>query len=74
MTNILPLVWPPFALPTLKIVQSHLRPGAVIVVDNTISAAKGYAELLSYVRDPEGPFTTITIPYKDGLELIVYKP
>jgi hypothetical protein len=46
----------------------------VIVVDNTISAAKGYAELLSYVRDPEGPFTTITIPYKDGLELIVYKP
>ncbi|KIW07678.1 uncharacterized protein PV09_01618 [Verruconis gallopava] len=67
-------IWTPLALPTLKLVQSHMRPGTVIVADNTISAAAGYKEFLSYVRDPNGPFRNLTAPYTNGLEVIVYRP
>ncbi|KAF1817021.1 putative O-methyltransferase [Eremomyces bilateralis CBS 781.70] len=67
-------IWTPLVLPTLKTVQSCLTPGAVIVADNTISSAAGYADFLSYVRDPAGPFRNLTLPYTNGLEVIVYRP
>ncbi|KAH8690489.1 O-methyltransferase [Talaromyces proteolyticus] len=67
-------IWTPLALPTLKVVQPRLRPGAVIVADNTISSAVGYKEFFDYVKDPEGPFRTLTLPYSGGLELVTYMP
>jgi predicted O-methyltransferase YrrM len=67
------LVWTPLALPTLKIVQKSMRPGAVIVADNTISSATGYKELLDYVEGSRD-FRSVTLPYSNGLEVIVYKP
>lgn len=62
------------ALPALKLVQPHLRPGAVIVADNPITSAKGYTELWDYVRTPGSGFSSINVPYSNGLEMIVYYP
>jgi hypothetical protein len=55
-------------------VLPKLRPGAAIVVDNTISSAEGYKELFEVIRNPNGAFTSITLPYKNGLELSIYNP
>ncbi|KAL4803255.1 S-adenosyl-L-methionine-dependent methyltransferase [Aspergillus unguis] len=67
-------IWAALALPTLKIVQPHLRPGSVILTDNTISAANGYAELLAYLRDPKNGFRNMTLPFTNGFEMSVYQP
>lgn len=68
------LVWAALALPTLKIVHPHLRHGAVVLTDNTISGAKGYADLLKYLRTPENGFSNLTLPYTNGFEMSVYLP
>ena len=62
------------ALPTLKIVLPKLRQGAVIVIDNTVSAAQTepYQELLGYLRASGSGFTNLTLPYNGGLEMCVY--
>ncbi|KAF7178908.1 hypothetical protein CNMCM7691_007732 [Aspergillus felis] len=67
-------IWTPMALPTLKLVQPKLRYGAVVVADNTVSSAEGYKEFLEYVRAPGSGFSTLTLPYKGGLEMSVYLP
>ncbi|KAF7122910.1 hypothetical protein CNMCM5793_001021 [Aspergillus hiratsukae] len=67
-------IWTPMALPALKLVQPKLRYGAVVVTDNTLSSAEGYKELLAYVRAPGSGFSTLTLPYKGGLEMSVYLP
>ncbi|KAF4541944.1 O-methyltransferase [Lasiodiplodia theobromae] len=67
-------IWSALALPTLKLVQPRLRPGAVVLVDNTITAAGGYKELLEYMKAPGSGFTSIVVPYSGGFELCVYYP
>ncbi|KAL4954018.1 S-adenosyl-L-methionine-dependent methyltransferase [Aspergillus filifer] len=67
-------IWAPLALPTLKTVQPHLRPGAVVLTDNTISGAKGYSDLLAYLRDPVTGFRNMTLPFTNGFEMSVYMP
>ena len=66
------LVWTPLALPTLKLVQPKFNRGAVVITDNTISAAEGYADLLKYLRSPENHFKTMTLPFTNGLEMSTY--
>ncbi|CAK7219534.1 hypothetical protein SBRCBS47491_003885 [Sporothrix bragantina] len=67
-------IWTPMALPTLKVVQPKMRHGAVVVTDNTQSAAKSYRELLTYLRDPANGFVNVVLPYKGGLEMSIYQP
>ncbi|GKZ76446.1 hypothetical protein AnigIFM56816_006711 [Aspergillus niger] len=67
-------IWSALSLPTLKIVQPHLRYGAVVLTDNTISGAKGYADLLAYMRNPENGFRNMTLPFTNGFEMSVYMP
>ncbi|KAJ6440122.1 O-methyltransferase [Purpureocillium lavendulum] len=67
-------IWTPMALPTLKVVQPKMRPGAVVITDNTIGSAPGYKELLNYLRGPESKFINLTLPYHKGLEMSVYLP
>ncbi|KAJ5702114.1 hypothetical protein N7488_009662 [Penicillium malachiteum] len=66
-------IWTPLALPALKLVEPHFRPGAMIIADNTIKAAAGYSELFAYVDAPDSRFRRITMPYAGGLEMIVYQ-
>ncbi|EHA24765.1 hypothetical protein CBS63078_6277 [Aspergillus niger] len=67
-------IWSALSLPTLKIVQPHIRYGAVVLTDNTISGAKGYADLLAYMRNPENGFRNMTLPFTNGFEMSVYMP
>ncbi|KAL1952830.1 hypothetical protein VTO42DRAFT_4119 [Malbranchea cinnamomea] len=67
-------IWTPLALPALQMVQPYMRPGALIVADNTVSSAEGYKELFEYVDREGSPFRRITLPYRGGLDLITYEP
>ncbi|KAH8586952.1 S-adenosyl-L-methionine-dependent methyltransferase [Bisporella sp. PMI_857] len=67
-------IWTPLALPTLRIVQERLRPGAVVLVDNTISGATGYRDLLEYLNAPDSGFQNMTVPFTNGFEMSVYIP
>ncbi|PYI33997.1 S-adenosyl-L-methionine-dependent methyltransferase [Aspergillus indologenus CBS 114.80] len=67
-------IWGPMLLPVLKLVQPALRPGAVIITDNTISAAEHCKELLDYMRAPGSGFRNLTLPFNNGLEMSVYQP
>ncbi len=62
-------IWIPMALPALELVTPALRPGALVVCDNVVSGHRQYADYLDYVRDPAGPFTSITLPGHGGLEI-----
>ncbi|KAI0145336.1 S-adenosyl-L-methionine-dependent methyltransferase [Xylariaceae sp. FL1272] len=67
-------IWSGLALPTLKTVLPRLRYGSVVLTDNTISGATGYADLLAYLRAPESGFHNMTLPFTNGLEMSVYRP
>ena len=67
-------IWTPLALPTLKLVEPKLRSGAIVLADNTITAAEGYKEFFKYINRPSSGFKTTTLPYAGGFELIVYHP
>ncbi|MGM9336352.1 methyltransferase [Streptomyces murinus] len=62
-------IWIPMALPALRIVTPLLRPGALVVCDNVVSGRRQHADYLAHVRDPAGPFTSITLPGHGGLEV-----
>jgi predicted O-methyltransferase YrrM len=59
------------ALPALELVSSTLRPGAIVVCDNTTVAAEAYRGYFEFVNDPKNRFRTMTIPFRGGFELTV---
>ncbi|PHH61962.1 hypothetical protein CDD81_7711 [Ophiocordyceps australis] len=67
-------IWVPVAFSVLKLLQPRLRRGAIVVVDSTARHCDDYAELLAHVRAPESGFVTQTLPFRDGLEMMVYMP
>jgi predicted O-methyltransferase YrrM len=62
-------IWIPMALPALERVLPELRPGALVVCDEVVNGRKDYLEYLSLVRDPNGPFQSVTVPGQGGLEI-----
>ncbi|OWZ67881.1 hypothetical protein AYX14_05590 [Cryptococcus neoformans] len=65
-------IWAPMAFPTLKVVESHLRPGATILIDNLNGAASRYKELIEYLHDPQNGYTNMVLPFSRGLGMSVY--
>ena len=59
------------ALPALKLVAPHLRPGGVVVADNTLSRTGYYADYFAFLSDPANRFTTMTLPFNNGFEFSV---
>ncbi|KAL6834271.1 S-adenosyl-L-methionine-dependent methyltransferase [Trichoderma sp. SZMC 28015] len=64
-------IWAPVALPALKLLEPKLRSGAVVIIDNSISSATRYKELLGHLRSPTNGYTNLTLPYSKGLEMCV---
>lgn len=64
-------VWTPMARPAIERIAAQLRPGAIVVADNTESFREGYADYFAFVNDPRNRFRTLTLPYPGGLELTV---
>lgn len=65
------IVWAPVALPALKLLEPKLRSGAAVIIDNSISSATRYKELLGHLRSPTNGYTNLTLPYSKGLEMCV---
>lgn len=63
-------IWTAVALPALEQVAPHLRPGAVIVCDNTTLYREAYRDYFNYVTASNG-FSTMTLPFDGGLEFTV---
>ena len=59
------------ALPALQRVSPSLRPGAIVVTDNTAVDAGEYRDYFEFVNDPRNRFRTMTVPFEGGFELTV---
>ncbi len=47
-------------LPVLKLLEPHLKPGAMIVGENAFAEASGY---IDYVRDPRNGYLSLPLPF-----------
>ena len=59
------------ALPALERVSPRLRPGAIVVCDNTTTHADSYRDYFEFINDPKNCLRTLTLPYEGGFELTV---
>jgi predicted O-methyltransferase YrrM len=60
------------ALPALERVSPSLRPGAIVVCDNTTVDAVEYRGYFEFVNDPKNRLRTMTVPFAGGFELTVH--
>jgi predicted O-methyltransferase YrrM len=59
------------AKPALELVSPSLRPGAIVVSDNTTASAGMYVEYFEFINDPKNRLRTMTVPFAGGFELTV---
>ncbi|MEV4641011.1 class I SAM-dependent methyltransferase [Actinoplanes sp. NPDC049548] len=64
--------WKELCLPVLRQLEPRLRPGALVVADDTTFASM--ADYLAYVRDPANGYVTVDFPVADGMELSCFTP
>jgi len=64
-------IWTEMARPALELIAPHLRPGAIVVADNTDQFRKAYRHFFAFVADPKNGLRTMTLPFDNGLELVV---
>jgi predicted O-methyltransferase YrrM len=64
-------IWTPMARPALERVAKSLRPGALVVADNTTIFREAYRDYFAFLNDPVNGFHTLTLPFEGGLELSV---
>jgi predicted O-methyltransferase YrrM len=64
-------IWTEMARPALELIAPHLRPGAVIVADNTTQFREAYRHFFEFVADPKNGLRTLTLPFDNGLEMVV---
>jgi predicted O-methyltransferase YrrM len=63
--------WKNLYLPVLKVIESKLRPGALVVADDLDVFPEAHKPYLSYVRSPENGYASLEIPIGDRLEISV---
>ena len=59
------------ALPALRLVAPHLRPGAIVACDNTTAFPDYYVDYFAFVNDPANRLRTMTLPFAGGFEVSV---
>jgi predicted O-methyltransferase YrrM len=64
-------IWIGMARAALELVSPKLRPGAIVVCDNTERHRTDYADYFAFLDDPANGFRTMTLPFDGGLELSV---
>jgi predicted O-methyltransferase YrrM len=64
-------IWIAMARRALELVAPRLRPGAIVVCDNTQQHRNEYADYFAFLADPANGFRTMTLPFQGGLELSV---
>lgn len=63
--------WIGLARPAIEMLAPRLRPGAIVMCDNTADLREQYRDYLEYVRNPANGFRSINAPYRGGVELSV---
>ena len=66
-------VWTPLVVPTLEVIESRLKRGAVLLCDN-VTASDGYADFFSRIKAPDSKYKMVTLPFEGGLEMVTYWP
>ena len=61
-------IWTEMARPAIELIAPHLRPGAVVVADNTARVRHTYQAFFDFVEAPANGFKTMTLPFEGGLE------
>jgi predicted O-methyltransferase YrrM len=64
-------IWTPMARPALELVAPHLRRGAIVIADNTMQFRAAYSDYFAFLSAPANRLSTMTLPFKGGLELSV---
>ncbi|UQU68195.1 class I SAM-dependent methyltransferase [Couchioplanes caeruleus] len=64
--------WKDLCLPVLRLLEPRLRPGALVVADDT--TFPGMAGYLAYVRAPGNGYVSVDFPVDDGMELSCWSP
>jgi predicted O-methyltransferase YrrM len=64
-------IWIAMARSAIELVAPHLRPGAIVICDNTEQYRSDYADYFAFINDPANGFRTMTLPFGGGLELSV---
>jgi predicted O-methyltransferase YrrM len=64
-------IWTEMARPALELIAPRLRPGAIVVADNTEQFRHAYRHFFEFVADPVNGLRTMTLPFENGLELVV---
>ena len=65
-------IWTEMCRPAIELIGPHLRPGAVVVADNTAGVFRHpYRHFFDYVNDPKNGLRTMTLPFEGGLEMCV---
>ena len=65
-------IWTEMVRPAIELIGPHLRPGAVVVADNTAGRFRQpYRHFFDYIADPANRLRSMTLPFDGGLELVV---
>ncbi len=64
-------IWISMARAALEMIAPHLRPGAIVVCDNTARDRSHYADYFAFLADRVNRFRTMTLPFDGGLEMSV---
>jgi predicted O-methyltransferase YrrM len=64
-------IWVEMARPAIELIHPHIRPGGVIVADNTERVREPYRHFFAFVDDPAHGYRRMTLPFNGGLEFIV---
>ena len=62
-------IWIAMARQALELVTPHLKPGAIVICDNTEQYRSEYADYFAFING--NGFRTMTLPFKGGLEFSV---
>ena len=62
-------IWAEAVMPAMRNIAPHLRPGAIIIADNTAQSRRGYDAYFDYIADPANRLVTMTLPFEGGLEM-----
>jgi predicted O-methyltransferase YrrM len=65
-------IWTEMVRPAIELIAPHLRPGAVVICDNTGARFRdNYRAFFDFVADPKNGLETLTLPFEGGLEFCV---
>ncbi|MEO8115324.1 MAG: class I SAM-dependent methyltransferase [Phenylobacterium sp.] len=64
-------IWTEMVAPAMQLITPHLRPGAVVVCDNTRQFTHAYRHFFEFVNEPKNGLKTLTLPFEGGLEFTV---